>query len=147
MIDREHLESLAKRRIEINKLQSKWNDEFNKYHNEILKKAKEVLKWKDDNLEQQYLQYTTSGHIHDIRSNCVVLCLPDTDLELPNRYYNVSFNELYSDNWKEKALEEYKKKKQKIIEDEKIKKEKDLADLEKWERQQYERLKVKFEGR
>lgn len=145
MIEREHLESLSKRQLEINKMQSKLNDEFNKYKFDLFQKAKEVLKWKDDNLGQKFLKYTTRGHIHELRQNCVCLCFPDTDCEMPNRYYNVSFDEIYSDDWKDVALKEYEAKIQRKLKEEQAAKENALAEQEARERAEYERLRKKYE--
>lgn len=147
MIERSHLEDIAKRQVEIKQMQAELNDEFGKYRQELFQKAKEVLKWKDDNLGQKFLEYTTRGHIHEIRQNCIVLCLPDTDYEIPNHYYNVSFDEIYSDNWKELALKEYEAKKQRKLEEEQAAKENALAEQEARERAEYERLRAKYESK
>lgn len=144
MIERQHFETIARKQKEINQMQFELDDEFNKYSRELFKKAKEVLKWKDDNLGHEFLKYTTGGHIKEIRSNYLVLCLPDTDYEIGNHYYNVSFDEIYSDDWKEIALTSYKNKMQQKLEKEKIAQEKLLADREAKERAEYERLKLKY---
>lgn len=145
MIERNHLADIAKRQLEINKMQAELNDEFEPYRQELFEKAKEVLKWKDDNLGQKFLKYTTRGYIHKLRQNCVCLCLPDIDCEMPNRYYNVSFDEIFSDDWKEEALKEYEAKKQRKLEEERIAKENALAEQEARERAEYERLRKKYE--
>ena len=144
MIERCHLENLSKRQTEIHKMQSVLNDEFGKYEKELFEKAKAVLKWKDDNLGQKFLKYKTRGHIHELRSNSIVLCLPDTDPELPTRYYNVSFDEIYSDGWKETALKEQEQKARQKLEEEQAAKEKALAEQETRKRAEYERLKAKY---
>lgn len=145
MIKRKHLENLSKRQKEINLMQSALNDEFGKYKKELFHRARAVLKWKDDNLGQRFLKGKRLGYIHKLRSKSLVLCLPDWDDELPTRYYNVSFNEIYSDDWKEAALKEYETKIQRKLEEEQAKKEKALAEQEIRERAEYERLKAKFE--
>lgn len=147
MIERSHLEDIAKRQIEISKMKAELNDEFEKYRQELFQKAKEVLKWKDDNLGQEFLKYTTRGHIHKIKQNYIVLCLPDTDYESPNHYYNVSFDEIYSDDWKEEALKEYEAKKQRKLEEEQIAKENALIEQEAREKAEYERLRAKYENK
>ena len=145
MIERSHLENLSKRQSEIKRMQAELNNEFQKYRRELFQKARDVLKWKDDNLGQEFLKYKTRGHIHELRSNSIVLCLPDTDPELPMQYYNVSFDEIYSDDWKEVALKEYEEKIRQKIEEKQAAKEKALAEKEARERAEYERLKAKYE--
>lgn len=145
MIERQHLEKIAQKQKEINKLQSELNNEFQKYYKELFQKAREVLKWKDENLNQSFLKYKQTGHIHEIRHNSLVLAMPDTDAELPTQYYNVSFDEIYSNTWKKTELEKYKKKKEEEIKNKEKENELKLLEQEKQERAEYERLKAKYE--
>lgn len=126
-------------------MQDKLNNEFQKYRKELFEKAKAVLKWKDDNLGQKFLKYKTRGYIHELRSNSIVLCFPDTDPELPTQYHNVSFDEIYSDDWKQIALEEQERKNQQLLKEEQEAKEKAILEHEQRERAEYERLKAKYE--
>lgn len=145
MIERSYLEELSRKQSKIKQMQSELNNEFQKYRQELFQRAKDVLKWKDDNLGQEFLKYKTRGYIHELRSNSIVLCLPDIDAELPAQYYNVSFDEIYSDDWKEIALKEYEKKIQEKRKEEQLAKEKALVEKEIRERLEYERLKAKYE--
>lgn len=153
MIERKDLENLIAQRVEIGKMYSDWYDEFGKYQNWILNKALDVLIWKDKNLGTKCLcymyngnYYPKRGYLKTVRSNCVVICVPDSDPELPAKYYNVTFDEIYSDDWKEDALKKKSEKaKQTEFEMKKEAEERKRA-AEEWERKEYERLKAKFEN-
>ena len=89
--------------------------------------------------------YTKRGKIKKIRNNCLTICIPATDYKLPAKYYNISFDEIFSDDWKEKELETHKQIMKQKKETEENQKQKKLAEKEAWERKEYERLKEKFE--
>ena len=153
MIERKDLENLVAKRVEIGKMQADWNDEFGKHKNWLLDKAIGVLLWKDENLGTQCISYTFLGkyypkrcYIKAVRSNCVVICVPYSEPELSSKYYNVTFDEIYSDDWKEDALKKkYEKDKQTELEMKKEAEERKRV-AEEWERKEYERLKAKFEN-
>lgn len=146
MISIEKLKELAVWKEKINKENASWNNEFNQYRDELVQKARRVLKWKDEHFDTSYLRYKQMGYIHEIGSNYVVLCLPDIDWEQPTKYYNISFDELFTEDWKEKALQEYKEKQKKAAEEAKQLEEELRLAMEANERAEYERLKAKFEG-
>lgn len=145
MIERNYLEELYQRQAQIKQMQADLTNEFQKYKRELFKKAKDVLQWKDDNLGQQFLKYRARGYISELRPDCVVLCLPDMDPELPVRYFNVSFDEIYSDNWKEEALEKYRQTMALHEREKELRAQRKALEQEQRERAEYERLKAKFE--
>jgi len=144
MIERNKLEDFVRRQMEIIQMKSALTNEFQKYNKELFERAKSVLQWKDDNLGQKFLEHKRRGHIHELRTSCLVLCFPDWDDELPTQYYIVSYDEIYSDDWKQKALEEQERKAQQALRDEQEAKEKAMLEQEKRERAEYERLRAKF---
>jgi hypothetical protein len=150
MVEREKLENLAAKQKQLGKMKHELDCEFGKYKDELWKKAMEVLTWKHENLGKRCLEKISMSSylngVYEIRPDCIVVRLYNYWWD-KYVYFNISFDELYSDEWKETALREYEARKQKEIEDEKLAKENALADLEEKERQEYERLKAKFEGR
>ena len=126
-------------------LKKQANDIYKEVRNELLEKAVEVLKWKNENLETKYvLDY--SKDIYEIRSNAVVIVVYERWAYggAEDHYYNVQFDEIFSNEWKKKAIEELNVKKLR-----KEKKEKEIAEKQKLqreenERKEYERLKAKF---
>ena len=145
MIERNQLENIAKRQKEINQMQYSLDNEFRKYKEELYQRIYDILLWKDKNLGQSNLRYTYRGHIHEVRSNCIVVCLPDTDPELSSHYYNIPLDEIYSDDWKQIALTEREKEIQQALEKEQKSKEIALLEQEQRERAELARLKAKYE--
>lgn len=146
MLTREELKEFHRRQVEINKQQEALNAEFGKYKNELKERAWEILEWKDENFGTETLRNKAKyATFIKLRENCVVVRLVDYDPEIRNVYINISYDELFSDDWKEAALEAYEQKKAQKAEEERAAKEKEQADKEAWERAEYERLKAKFE--
>ena len=146
MVERSRLEELAKKQRELKKLEHEWNKEFNPYKIDLLKRAKDVLAWKDANLGTNYFTRDDyhDCYIDELRKNCLVICLVacldyffDTDERYEYGYTNVHYDEIFSDNWKAPALKKYR-------DQQKQQKEERLKTIEDKERQEYERLKKKF---
>lgn len=145
MIERSELENIAERQKEINKMQHSLNNDFRKYKEELYQRIYDILLWKDRELKQSNLRHTYRGYIHEVRSNCVVVCFPDTDDELPAHYYNIPFDEIYSDDWKPIALAKHEEEIQQALEKEQKAKEEALLEQEQRERAELARLKAKYE--
>ena len=147
MLDRARLENFHKIQCEINRQKAELNNEFQKFEKELYCRSLEVIRWKDQNLGNASLRFKweSRGKVHEIRPNCVVLRILDTDSELPAAYYNVLYDEIFSDDWKEIALIAYEQKKEQEAKAEQEKKEKMRAESEARELAEYKRLKAKFE--
>lgn len=59
---------------------------------------------------------------------------------------SIQYNELINDDWKEGFIQQVQKKQQEIDKKDKIMKTETAEKHEKWERDMYEKLKMKYEG-
>lgn len=127
-------------------LKKQANDIYKEVKNELLEKAVDVLKWKNENLDTEYiLDY--SKDIDEIRSNAVVIVVYERWAYggAEDHYYNVQFDEIFTEEWKKDAIEELNDKKIRKEKEEKELLEKQKLQREENERKEYERLKTKFE--
>ena len=114
MVKKENLELLAEKNKQLLRLKREINEELSSYQAELLDKAIDVLEWKDNNLGKSYLKDVAIGHylncVHEIRDNCIMVRLYN-HYGIQVVFCDISFNELYTDDWKMAALEAYEKEK------------------------------------
>ena len=133
------------------KLKKKTNKAYKKIYSELFSAATKTLKWKMDNLWQDYTEKSNwsscNMYIHEIKKNGVVLELSEYWMDEDfYKYIFVPYSEMFSEEWKSVALTKIEKRKAKKAVKKQMLEEIKMADKEAAERREYERLKEKFEG-
>lgn len=146
MFDQQWLVNVAEKGYVLRQAKHVWENEFQKKSKKLRDRIYDILEWKDENLNQNFLgcRMLYMFQIKRITRTKVVVKIWKYGADFAN-YYNVSFDEICSDDWKEKALDEYNKKRQDAKRKEEELKAKQEAEKEEKERAEYERLKAKFE--
>lgn len=117
-------------------------------------RCEEIISWKNSHDSKGLIwKPPISGYLHnfelDLSREEVRFIITEGMYDIAHdnsEGMSIQYNELINDDWKEGFIQQVQKKQQEIDKKDKIMKTETAEKHEKWERDMYEKLKIKYEG-
>ena len=116
-------------------------------------RCEEIISWKNSHDPKGLVwRQPLGGYLHDFEFNSEDETLSFAITQMAglcdgeSEGMSIPYHELINDDWKEAFVQQVQKKQEEIDENNKIMKTEAAEEHEKWERDMYEKLKMKFEG-